>query len=185
MSVNYKALNGVINLASNLGISRVSILRLVPQGRSRSNDSLPLSRVANQELRKIITDLKHNGHDIRLGSPYNFLLLNNDPQCSAGIDRISITPDLNLYPCDAFKQITPQMLGIEDYYSNLTHCSLQEAWIKSVYLKLVRDYLTSPFAAACEKCESLRNCLSGCLAQKFHSVRSLAKIPDPMCLKAK
>lgn len=138
MSLNYKSLQRVAVLATNLAISRLSILRLVPQGRSMGDNSLPLSNKENLELRKIIGELKNNGYDIRLGSPYNFLLLNSNPRCSAGIDRLSITPDLSLYPCDAFKQITPQMLDIEDKYSNLHHCSLQDAWEKSAYLNLVK-----------------------------------------------
>jgi hypothetical protein len=48
----------------------------------------------------------------------------------------------------------------------------------------VRRYLTTPFADQCSECGALEDCLSGCMAQKFHARGGLAKCPDPMCLRS-
>jgi len=182
MSVNYMTLSSVVKLARELGVMRVSALRFVPQGRGAERNGLELDRTQNKTLRETIANLRSQGHDIRVGSPYNILNLNTTPKCCAGIDRLTISPELKISPCDAFKQITPNMLGVSDLFSNLSSNSLLECWEKSPYLHSIREYLTTPFAATCEGCSSLETCLSGCLAQKFLSYGELAKRVDPMCL---
>jgi len=178
---NFKALPGIVSKARSMGIDRVSLLRLVPQGRASSRHE-ELSREQNRELRRSIKDLRDDGYDIRLGSPYNFLMLNEKPACCAGIDRITIGPDLRIFPCDAFKHITPVDIGASSDYSNLQDHSLAECWEKSPYLDVVRKYLISDFASECSACKNLKDCRSGCMAQKFYACRELKKIADPMCL---
>jgi hypothetical protein len=46
-----------------------------------------LSHEQNLSLRKSIFSLRAEGHDIRLGSPYNFLMARDNPQCCAAIDQ--------------------------------------------------------------------------------------------------
>lgn len=183
MSSNYLALRSVVGLAHTLGVDRVSVLRLVPQGRGSEYEKLQLSKNANSSLRQTIFDLAKEGHDIRVGSPYNILMLNANPECCAGIDRLTVSPDLRIAPCDAFKQITPQMVGIANDFSCLGQNSLGDCWAKSPYLGKIREFLTTPFADECLSCRVLNNCLSGCVAQKFHFYGMLAKLPDPMCLR--
>jgi len=179
---NFRALPEIVSKARKLGINRVSILRLVPQGRGAGRRHEELSQDQNLELRKLIRDLRNDGYDIRLGSPYNFLMLNEKPQCCAGIDRITIGPDLRIFPCDAFKHISPDDVGVSSDYSNLSDHSLAECWEKSLYLGVVRKYLMSDFASECSVCKNLANCRSGCMAQKFYIFRELKKTVDPMCL---
>lgn len=181
MSDNYEELRPVAKLAHELGVSRISALRLVPQGRGAQHVDLKLKDNENKILRQTIIDLRNEGHDIRVGSPYNIFMLKENPECCAGIDRMTISSNLNISPCDAFKQISPDMLGVSNEYSNLTNHSIAECWIKSPYLQKIRDYLTSPFAEKCNSCGVLKNCLSGCAAQKFYSYGTLGKFPDPMC----
>ena len=181
---NYRELTDVVNLAKKIGATRVSVLRLVPQGRAMLIQNRILNRVQNFELRKIIQDLRdQHGHDfIRTGSPYNFLFLNENPACWAAVDRLIIGPDLSLYPCDAFKRIgASELIGTEKL-SSLAHSSLSECWSESPYLNAVREYLSTDFAKPCNSCKSLKNCLSGCLAQKAIAYGSLEKNPDPDCL---
>lgn len=178
---NFGALREIANKARSMGITRVSVLRLVPQGRGAEKNE-ELSHSQNMDLRKIIKDLRDHGHDIRLGSPYNFLMLREKPQCCSGIDRLTIGPDLRIFPCDAFKHISPPVIGASSDYSNLTNHSLAECWEKSPYLEVVRKYLMTPFAPECSICIKLEDCLSGCMAQKFYAFGELKKCPDPMCL---
>jgi MoaA/NifB/PqqE/SkfB family radical SAM enzyme len=103
---NYKKLIGIAALAQANEIKQVSILRFVPQGRGlliSNNDTL--NKIQNLELKKIVMDLRNEGFKIRTGSPFNVLLLNNNPKCMAAQDRLIVDPNLNIYPCDAFKQI--------------------------------------------------------------------------------
>lgn len=185
MSANYGQLRQVAELAREMGINRVSVLRLVPQGRGSDFEELKLSHEANLALRKTIVELRDEGNDIRVGSPYNILALKSNPECCAGIDRLTISPDLRISPCDAFKQITPEMIEVSSEFSSLVSSSLADCWIKSAYLQKIREYLTTPFAEECGGCNSFESCLSGCVAQKFFAYGDLVKCPDPMCLEVK
>jgi len=182
MADNYRELSDVAKLAQGLGASRVSVLRLVPQGRAALLRGRTLSRIQNLELRRQILALRKSGMDVRTGSPYNVLMVNEKPACLAGIDRLIIGPDLRVYPCDAFKRIGAAELVRNEEWSSLSAVSLPECWERSPYLEAVRAYLTTDFAAPCKACGVLEQCLSGCLAQKAIGSGDLGKRPDPDCL---
>jgi radical SAM protein with 4Fe4S-binding SPASM domain len=179
---NYRMLPEIANLASQIGVKRISVLRLVPQGRGKNITDGQLNYPQNIELRKSIMDLRYKGHDIRLGSPYNFLMLRKNPQCRSGIDRMTIGPDFRIFPCDAFKHILPEDIGKSGEYSNLRDHSLKECWETSPYFQAVREYLMADMAAECKSCIKLKECNSGCMAQKFYTYGRLVIGPDPMCL---
>lgn len=179
---NYRELRGVVERARDMGVNRVSVLRLVPQGRASNYEKLQLKYEEHLALRQTMTDLIKEGHDIRVGSPFNILRMRKNPECCAGVDRMTISPDLTIAPCDAFKQITPEMIGVSEEYSSLTDVSLSDCWQKSPYLNKIREYLTTPFAKECGGCSTLKNCLSGCVAQKYHAYGNLTKQRDPMCM---
>ena len=132
MRHNHSQLGKVANLAKRLGVHRVSVLRLVPQGRGK-DATLGLTSEENIELRKTISILRAGGMDIRVGSPYNIFMLRDNPSCSAAIDKITISPELYVYPCDAFKQIKPESFGIDANYCSLQGNSLKSVWEKSTY----------------------------------------------------
>jgi radical SAM protein with 4Fe4S-binding SPASM domain len=182
MSTNYRELRDVAILAQQSGVSVVSVLRLVPQGRAALLSGRILNRIQNLELKTIIQDLRNSGLTIRLGSPYNILMLNEKPGCWAAIDRLIIGPDLKVYPCDAFKRINAEELVENDPWSNLHKSSLIDCWNKSPYFEVVRTYLTTDFEDPCASCGFLEKCLSGCLAQKTVAEGTLKKCPDPDCL---
>src|SRR6185369_5187938 len=75
MALNYRELRPVAELARDMGITRVSVLRLVPQGRGSDYERLKLNHGENVSLRQTIAELRDEGHDIRVGSPYNILML--------------------------------------------------------------------------------------------------------------
>lgn len=183
-SLNYKSIPGVVKTATSMGIKTVSLLRFVPHGRGCDIREWQLSKSQNIELRKIVKDLREEGYSIRLGSPYNFLWLTENPKCLSGIDRLTIGPDLRLFPCDAFKQIRPGDIGIKnDKFSSLQNHSLQECWFNSQFLKLIRTQIGKDFEGECKQCNKLHLCNSGCIAQKFINYGTLAGFPDPMCLR--
>lgn len=181
----YKALPSIAYKARTMGVKRISVLRLVPQGRGGTSKDAQLSNSQNIELRQMIRNLRDEGSDIRLGSPYNFLMLRKNPQCLSGIDRMTIGPDLKIFPCDAFKHITPEQLNALPDFSDLSKNSLSDCWNKSPYFGVIRNYLASGFPDECSNCYKLQDCFSGCMAQKFYAFGSLKKCADPMCLLKK
>jgi radical SAM protein with 4Fe4S-binding SPASM domain len=181
MRLNCEQLPGVIQLALDHGARRVSVLRFVPHGRGKAHSTLALTREQNLKLQRMIREAKKR-IDLRTGSPYNFLLVNDEGHCRAAKDRLVIAPNLHVYPCDGFKRIRAEQLVGTDQYSRLDRWSLAECWQNSPYLKAVRRYLTTPFAEPCASCSLLGKCASGCLAQKVIAHGELVKVSDPMCL---
>jgi radical SAM protein with 4Fe4S-binding SPASM domain len=183
---SFSLLPGVVRLARSIGVGRVSVLRFVPQGRGAMLPWQVLDRRQSMALKRSIEQLRAapDGVEIRTGSPYNYLLLNEHPSCKSGIDRLIVDPQLNIYPCDAFKRIPAETLVGTSDYSRLDKFTLRQCWESSPYFNEVRQYLTTPFADQCTGCSALETCLSGCLAQKVLATGSLAKKPDPDCLRA-
>jgi radical SAM protein with 4Fe4S-binding SPASM domain len=185
LSDNFRELEEIAATARTWGINRVSVLRLVPQGRACLMRNCALNRLENLQLKRMIERLRLQGFDVRTGSPYNFLMLNDQPKCSAGIDRLIVGPDLRIYPCDAFKQVRAEELMGDAKLSVLGGDSLLECWYGSSFLTAVRNHLAAPFEEPCLSCNALSECLSGCLAQKVIEYGALVKKPDPMCLIAR
>ena len=184
MTNNYQDLEAIAHLANKCGVSRISILRFVPQGRGVLIRHRALNRIQNIQLKRNIERLRSKGFDIRTGSPYNFLMLNDQPKCSSAIDRLIIGPDLRIFPCDAFKQIKAEEVVGTLKFSQIKGVGLEECWESSPFLERVREYLTTDFAEPCASCDALEKCLSGCLAQKVIANGNFEKRPDPMCLLA-
>ena len=181
---NYQDLEAIAHLANKWGVSRISILRFVPQGRGALIRHRALTRIQNIQLKRTIERLRSKGFDIRTGSPYNFLMLNDQPKCSSAIDRLIVGPDLRIFPCDAFKQIKAEEVVGTLKFSQIKGVGLEECWESSPFLERVREYLTTDFAEPCASCDALEKCLSGCLAQKVIANGNFEKRPDPMCLLA-
>jgi len=191
LRINYRHLPELVELATDLRISEISLLRLVPQGRGvilkRGREMLTRDETA--ELRRLVVDCrKRYDANIRLGSPYNILLLNEEVDCIAARKTLCVGPDGNIYPCDALKNTEPSDIGLLDPYHNVLEHPLNECWTRSTYLSTIRRFLTTPFEAPCSRCPYLKQCKSGCLAQKVVDQESIAhgdisKRADPLCLK--
>jgi len=103
---NIFELENIVEWAKNIGISRVSFLKFVNHGRGRLN-SLLFNIPVEYEY-KIFHELYHKyGSYIRLGSPYNYLGIRPLVPCGSGLNKITITPDLELYPCVGLKKFLP------------------------------------------------------------------------------
>lgn len=179
---NYKDLPSVCDLAKSRGVNKISVLRVVPQGRSRIGTSdLFLQPEDNLKLQSLINKAR-SIIETRVGSPYGFLHVSDTPQCRAGVDRLIVQPELEISPCDAFKQVKSNDVVGNDSYSRLDKWSLSECWQHSPYLRAIRQYLREPHVAPCCDCELLPHCFSGCTAQRYIAKGKLLRGPDPMCL---
>lgn len=184
LSMNHDELESVAKLAKKLGVGQLSLLRFVPQGRGGAiADQAVLSETENYDLKKRIEKLRSTDFNVRTGSPYNFLLLNNQPKCTASIDKLTIGPDLKIYPCDAFKQLTAKKVVGNSEYSDISQHNLKECWERSYYLNKVREILKASHKEPCLSCNFLKYCRSGCLAQKILHYGEMTKKPDPQCLR--
>ncbi len=178
---SYKRLEDIVRFARSIGVQQVSVLRFVPQGRGVLLDIM--SQEENHELATTIRRLKGEGFNIRTGSPYNVLLLNDHPKCMAARDRLIISPTLKIYPCDAFKQIESKEIANTEVLSSLDENTLSDCWEKSPYFNEVRRAIITPPEGTCKTCVLYVKCLGGCLAQKFITNHSLEPARDPACTR--
>jgi len=182
LASNYQNIEKLVFFLKSIGVERTSILRFVPQGRGKLIREIDtMTKAQNREMARTIKRLRDNGYEIRTGSPFNVLLINDNPKCTAAKDRLIISPDLDIFPCDAFKQISAEQIAAPVKFSNLNNATLQECWDNSTYFNAVRQALNEITEAPCVTCGANKKCLSGCLAQKFLVYNTLYKNPDPAC----
>ena len=168
LSINYRCLRPIAELSRTLGIEKMSVLRFVPQGRGANKGYLLLDRAQNTQLKNEIIALRNEGYRLRIGSPFNFLLINKQPTCTSGIDKLIIAPNLRIYPCDAFKQMSAQRFVEQDKYSSLTKHNLVECWAKSKYLALIRRIIDSELEEPCKSCSEQKACPRRMFSSKGH-----------------
>ena len=179
MRINFRELPYVVNLAKDLDVNKLSILRFVPHGRGALlRKSMNLSGPENLELREQIKRLRQRfpSVEIRLGSPYNFLLIEKEVFCKAAINTLIITPDGSAYPCDAFKNY--ESSDNDSIYLK----SLKDIWNNSYLCQMTRTYLSAEAYDECQQCVNLDLCKSGCLAQKIIANGNFKKDKDPDCI---
>ena len=137
MQVNFKHLKSIFEMCYQLGVSKVSILRLVLQGRALENLSLvKLTGEDSWEVTKLIKALKeaYKGK-VRIGLPYSDS--NCRIYCKAASDKINVRYDGNVYPCEVFKDdILNAKLGCEP--DNVWKDSFYNIYQNSPYLNVVR-----------------------------------------------
>lgn len=179
--INYMELHGLALFLREKGVRKISALRFVPHGRGRENCSLTLTYEQHMKLKDAIIQLRKQDIQVRTGAPFNILLLNDQPMCTSGSDKLVVAPDLRIYPCDAFKQINPFPDGAYDTFSSLDGSTLQECWDNSIYLKLVRAMVSECTPPECIACANYSLCRSGCLAQKCLLTNSFTPQVDPSC----
>lgn len=137
MQVNFKHLKSIFEMCYQLGVSKVSILRLVLQGRALENLSLvKLTGEDSREVTKLIKALNeaYKGK-VRIGLPYSDS--NCRIYCKAASDKINVRYDGNVYPCEVFKDdLLNAKLGFEP--DNVWKDSFYDIYKSSPYLNVVR-----------------------------------------------
>lgn len=140
MQVNFKHLKSIFEMCYQLGVSKVSILRLVLQGRALVNLSLvKLTGEDSREVTKLIKVLKeaYKGK-VRIGLPYSDS--NCRIYCKAASDKINIRYAGNVYPCEVFKDdMLNKKIGHEP--DNISSASFLDIYNKSSYLNAVRKQI--------------------------------------------
>lgn len=172
MTINIHDIGNVIGMANSLGISRVSILRLVPQGRVIDNLVVPVNKSDNlyyeiEELRQ-----KYPHISIRLGAPFSCVSMSGNI-CSAAKNKLLISATGEFYPCEAFKSLKGTRPTLYD-------TNLAEIWENDVLLNKIRS-LAVEGVAKCSSCSYYSLCNGGCPGQRMLANGDISIGPDPWC----
>lgn len=166
MRLNIGQIEQVLQLCRQLGVEKVSFLRLVLHGRAQQNATrLALS---DTELQKLKYDLAHLNKqlssEIRIGVP---LSTNTScRKCEAAVGKLNIRYDGKVFPCEVFKNGSADIalggLLPESIYDR----SLLDIYQNSPYLqrvrKLAKEALGSGYDETCVG-QSLINQESRCV----------------------
>ena len=138
MHCNFRQIPDVLSKLYSMGVSNVSFLRLVPQGRVLDNKELvELSAEEQEELKQILAKCpKTYQGKIRLGLPFSAIRA----ACGTGSIKLTVRYDGYVFPCEAFKD------GMMDINNGVKPDSVNEKRLKDIYeesgyLKIVRKGL--------------------------------------------
>ena len=172
MSINYKDIPDLIRLAEDMGVRQVSFLRLVPQGRCVNNPHLMMNAIETKQFVAILNDIDSPVLELRKGAPFICLFIEEAGKCSAGKDKILISPDGSVHPCEAFK--------FSRSHSNINSQSLSSIWLEDPMLRQIR-LLDITQISKCNDCGNLYVCHGGCPGQRYLKYDTIKRGPDPIC----
>lgn len=136
---------GLVELAENRGVGRISVLRFVPQGRGEVHRA-PL-QLSNKEEDAFVQQLlllrSRTAVDIRTGSPFNGIVAGNNVPCRAGHEKLVVQADGNVLPCEVFKSSETKDWGLSVYDSDL------RTILKAPTLRRLRARVSACDAHAC------------------------------------
>lgn len=166
----------LIDFVGALGVKRVSFLRLVPQGRASKNyRELHLGGSEAVYLWKVITNY-HNkyGVQVRFGTPFNCIKIEpGSTMCTAGRNKLLISPTGEVFPCEAFKYNKGKRPTIRNR-------PVLEIWHHDELLRNLRT-ITYQDIKICSTCEFIFACGGGCPGQRLLTNGDLEIGPDPWC----
>lgn len=171
MSCNVGELENVVSLANSLGVKKVSVLRLVQQG--RCDEELEIDRDTAIKIVDTVEKLKISQPEVtvRLGAPFNCIRLNKDiSPCSAGFDKLNVSARGEVFPCEAFKWLKNRNLC-----PNAKTRSLRCIWNGDPLLNLLRQSGLPEYCK--ENCEQAEKCYGGCSGQR-HLYWARDKLPE-------
>jgi MoaA/NifB/PqqE/SkfB family radical SAM enzyme len=166
MKINFQELPKVVNLAYELGVAQVNVIRFVPQGRGFRNISiLQLGREEYESFAQVvILAVRESKVPIRVSEAFAFLHLKSEYQCMAGRKKIVVSGDGAVCPCSAFKGF---LAGNPAY--NVNERSL-------------RDVLNSGIFRSLRENDSLSGVNCGCPAQRLIADGKIGPGADSNCV---
>lgn len=140
MKVNYQDLAGIANIASNIGIRKVHVLRFVPHGRAEEYASgLLLSEEEYVKFAMIAGMVREQYPDLlQIGAAFRGIVPDITKICSAAYDKMIVTADGSVAPCDGFKN---QQDSNDNWNINVK--SLSEIYAGSPIFKSIRAIKTN------------------------------------------
>ncbi|WP_055333638.1 radical SAM protein [Paraclostridium sordellii] len=113
MKINIGEIDNIIKYCNDIGVNKISLLKLVLQGRALDNKEL--LHVNDKDLdifREKIIGYKNDSSinlDIRLGTPLSGIKRNKS--CTAGWEKLVIRYNGDVLPCETFKYINTMIEG--------------------------------------------------------------------------
>lgn len=143
LRINAGCFENLIDMVKSLGMSKISVLRFVPQGRGHQNRNiLEISELEEDSfVAKILQLRKESNFQIRTGSPFNGIVPGNKVPCRAGFAKLVIQANGNVLPCEVFKH------------------HKRRNWDLSVYKHSLSDILESKQITALRNRLDKSNCL--------------------------
>ncbi len=140
---NVAEFSRVVDIASSLGLRKVSVLRFVPQGRGAQNQRrIELSwDEENMFVQQLVRLRESQSIAIRTGSPFNGIVPGNRVPCRAGAQKLVVQADGNVLPCEVFKD------------------QRRRAWRLNIYEQSLADILRSPKLIRLRKALQESDCL--------------------------
>ncbi len=191
-TLNFKYILDYFEFARDLGIDKISFLRLVKQGRAHDNSYLELSKKQFKELQYVFIRAENeNIMPFRLGHPINRMWMVDPhykiPVCRGAKDAPLINPLGDVYTCPAWKNISNYIAG------NVRIDPLEKIMNESKYYKIFYNFIHNDgwknIVGKCQDCIYLSRCKGGCVAQRL-LLNSNNRIPleqainlgaDPLC----
>ncbi|WP_373600712.1 radical SAM protein [Paraclostridium bifermentans] len=107
MKINIDQIDDIILYCNDIGVNKISLLKLVLQGRALENkEILHVTDEYLDAFRKKIIEYKKNDKinvDIRLGTPLSGI--KRTKSCSAGWEKLVIRYNGDVLPCETFKYV--------------------------------------------------------------------------------
>ena len=151
MKVNYQHIPEVVSLCVDLGVTQLSFLRLVAQGRALENlNQVLLDREELETAKRLMKEAAgRQDIKIRLGVPFRDGA--KRVNCLTGISKLDVRYDGKVYPCEAFKN--DNLKQIKADADNVKDKTLKEIYHSSDYLKQIRTLLANfQTEPTCETC---------------------------------
>lgn len=150
--INKDQIEQTLKYCTDLGVVKVSFLRLVLHGRAYENKNILQLQISDLlEIKKMLSKIKQsNIYNIRIGVP--LLEEKEQCQCEAANGKLNIRYDGRVFPCEVFKNNRVEPLA-DCEPGNIYTDSIKEIYTNSDYLKRVRELVTRHFyETGCEKC---------------------------------
>lgn len=190
MKPNFNHISPLRTLCEGLGVSKLSLLRFVPQTRGRLNrDRLAMDVREFVEMQKIIADemVRESPVQLRAGCPIDFRHAIGEADrkarpCHAGDDLMLVRPTGSVHPCAAWKSLPLD--------GNVKESSLADIWEGSHVFQAIRAFKAGEYklVSGCVSCKMIDSCMAGCPAQRLHAFgvsRTMDDLTigesDPLC----
>jgi len=195
MLPNWRHIPYVRDVCAGLGVSKMSLLRFVPQGRGLINiEQLGMTVPQFAVMQHMISKEVEANHlvSLRVGCPLDFrhaigMFDTKQHPCHAGEDLILVRPDGMVHPCAAWKTLPAD--------DNVRDRSLKDIWEHGSAFTTLRSWHEGDWKhvkGQCASCKYQSSCKNGCPAQRLHAYTDtktfddlFTPLPDPLCpLKA-
>lgn len=174
MQMNLYGIEDILKLARGKGITKVSLLRFVPQGRGSLGMEPSKADYLWLKNKYPRWEKEYPEIQIRMGTPYNCLTFDGK-NCTAGQDKLLINAYGEYMPCEAFKYMHGTRPTIYD-------TPIEKVWVEDSLLNALR-HLRLEDVSICSNCPLRYNCKGGCPGQRMHRNGNLLNGPDPSCIQ--